>query len=53
MALCRAHAQSMAEDVLRSHIDLYVNDFSLDLGPEGEEAVRFFLERQREFRPPA
>jgi 1,4-dihydroxy-6-naphthoate synthase len=53
LSLCRAHAQSMAEDVLRSHIDLYVNDFSLDLGPEGDEAVRFFLERQREFRSPA
>lgn len=53
LSLCRAHAQSMAEDVLRSHIDLYVNGFSLDLGPEGDEAVRFFLARQREFRSPA
>lgn len=53
MTLCRAHAQSMAEDVLRSHIDLYVNDFTLDLGPEGEEAVRFFLDRQRASSAPA
>jgi 1,4-dihydroxy-6-naphthoate synthase len=39
----------MAEDVLRSHIDLYVNDFSRDLGPDGEAAVRHFLERQAAF----
>ena len=53
LQLCRAHAQAMAEDVLRSHIDLYVNDFSLDLGSEGEEAVRYFLRRQRESSAPA
>lgn len=46
LALCRRHAQSMAEDVLLSHIDLYVNDFSRDIGVEGEAAVRYFLERQ-------
>ncbi|MDB5106218.1 MAG: 1,4-dihydroxy-6-naphthoate synthase [Fibrobacteres bacterium] len=48
LALCRAHSQSMAEDVLRSHIDLYVNAFSRDIGPEGEAAVAFFLSRQTE-----
>jgi predicted solute-binding protein len=43
----------MAEDVLRSHIDLYVNPLTEDLGAEGDEAVRFFLARQEAFRPPA
>jgi 1,4-dihydroxy-6-naphthoate synthase len=35
----RCHAQEMSEDVMRQHIDLYVNDFSLDVGPAGEQAV--------------
>ena len=33
------HAQSMDEAVMRSHIQLYVNDFSLDLGTKGKEAI--------------
>jgi 1,4-dihydroxy-6-naphthoate synthase len=41
----------MDESVLRSHIDLYVNGFSRDLGPEGEGAVAHFLELQARFRP--
>jgi len=35
----RKHAQSMDEAVMRSHIQLYVNDFSLDLGTKGMEAI--------------
>jgi len=35
----RAHAQAMSEDVMYKHIDLYVNDFSIDLGAEGRRAV--------------
>jgi 1,4-dihydroxy-6-naphthoate synthase len=30
----------MRPDVIRSHIDLYVNDFSIDLGFEGSGAVQ-------------
>ncbi|HEX7904069.1 MAG TPA: 1,4-dihydroxy-6-naphthoate synthase [Chitinophagaceae bacterium] len=33
------HAQEMSEDVMRRHIDLYVNKYSLDLGEEGREAI--------------
>lgn len=36
----RAHAQEMDEAVMYAHIDLYVNDYSRDLGPEGRAAVR-------------
>jgi 1,4-dihydroxy-6-naphthoate synthase len=36
----RAHAQEMDDAVARQHIDLYVNRFSVDLGDEGEGAVR-------------
>lgn len=39
----RMHAQEMSEDVMRSHIDLYVNDYSIDLGPEGKSAVNTLL----------
>ncbi|UYQ93491.1 1,4-dihydroxy-6-naphthoate synthase [Chitinophaga horti] len=34
-----AHAQEMDESVMRQHIDLYVNQFSLDLGAEGKQAI--------------
>ncbi|MEN9458080.1 MAG: hypothetical protein RL135_654, partial [Bacteroidota bacterium] len=33
------HAQEMSEEVMRQHINLYVNYFSLDLGIEGLQAV--------------
>ncbi|MVT10857.1 1,4-dihydroxy-6-naphthoate synthase [Chitinophaga tropicalis] len=33
------HAQEMDESVMRQHIDLYVNDFSLGLGEAGRAAV--------------
>jgi 1,4-dihydroxy-6-naphthoate synthase len=35
----RQHAQEMEETVMRQHIDLYVNDYSRQLGPMGREAV--------------
>jgi 1,4-dihydroxy-6-naphthoate synthase len=35
----KQHAQAMDENVMRQHIELYVNDFSLDLGEEGRKAV--------------
>ena len=41
----RAHAQEMSEDVCRSHIDLYVNDFSVDLGDLGLRAVEALTKR--------
>lgn len=40
----RCHAQEMNEDVMRKHIDLYVNDYSVNLGAEGIAAVRKLLE---------
>lgn len=40
----RSLAQEMEPDVIRQHIDMFVNDFSLDLGREGEEAIRVLLE---------
>jgi 1,4-dihydroxy-6-naphthoate synthase len=39
-----AHAQEMAFDVQRRHINLYVNEYTTDLGPDGYRAVRVLLE---------
>ncbi len=33
------HAQEMSESVMRQHIDLYVNDFSTDMGETGKNAI--------------
>lgn len=44
----RAHSQEMSDAVCDAHIGLYVNDFSLALGPEGEGAVRYLLQRAAE-----
>ena len=41
----REHSQEMEEQVVQSHIGLYVNSFSKDLGKEGERAVRELLRR--------
>lgn len=35
----KAHSQEMEDDVIRQHIGLYVNDFSIDLGAKGKQAV--------------
>jgi 1,4-dihydroxy-6-naphthoate synthase len=43
----REHAQEMSEEVMYRHIDLYVNDYSVDLGPEGRRAVELLFERGR------
>lgn len=44
----RSHAQELDSRVIGSHIDLYVNDFSEQLGEEGLQAVRELLRRGRE-----
>jgi len=34
------YAQEMDDQVMKQHIDLYVNDFSIELGQQGREAVK-------------
>jgi 1,4-dihydroxy-6-naphthoate synthase len=34
------HSQEMSEQVMRQHIDLYVNDFSIDMGDTGRKAIQ-------------
>ena len=44
----RAHSQETAPEVVQSHIGLYVNDFSRNLGEAGMAAIAAFLRRGRE-----
>jgi 1,4-dihydroxy-6-naphthoate synthase len=45
----RMHAREMSEEVMRKHIDLYVNDYSLDLGDQGKEAIITFMKGHKNF----
>jgi 1,4-dihydroxy-6-naphthoate synthase len=40
----RDHAQEMDQQVMRQHIDLYVNNYSLSLGLDGEKAIQTLLQ---------
>lgn len=35
----KMHSQEMSEQVMRQHINLYVNDFSIDMGTDGKKAI--------------
>ncbi|WP_346238201.1 1,4-dihydroxy-6-naphthoate synthase [Niabella insulamsoli] len=35
----KENAQAMSEEVMRQHIELYVNNYSLDLGEDGRKAI--------------
>jgi 1,4-dihydroxy-6-naphthoate synthase len=48
MPYVREHAFEMDESVMRAHIDLYVNEFSNDLGDAGMEAARALFARGRD-----
>lgn len=41
----RAHAQEMDPGVVKQHIELYVNQYSVQLGVEGRKAVQVMLDR--------
>lgn len=43
MPYVRSLAQEMEDAVMKAHIELYVNDFSLNLGTEGHQAVNRLL----------
>jgi len=39
MPFIKKHSQSLDDEVIRAHINLYVNEFSLDTGNTGKEAI--------------
>jgi 1,4-dihydroxy-6-naphthoate synthase len=43
----RSKSQELEPEIVRSHIQLYVNDFSRDLGEEGKAAIEAFMDRGR------
>jgi 1,4-dihydroxy-6-naphthoate synthase len=45
LAYIKAHAQEMEDEVVDRHIDLYVNNYSLDIGEEGIVAVNELFQR--------
>jgi len=45
------HAQAMDENVMRQHIELYVNNYSMDLGPQGKKAVEQLYGVYRQTNP--
>ena len=40
----KAHSQTMSEEVMKQHIDLYVNNYSINLGKDGKEAIERLFE---------
>lgn len=46
-------AQEMQESVMRQHIDLYVNQYSLSLGEEGRRAVETLIQVFESLKPKA
>ena len=47
----KKHSQEMSEEVMRKHIDLYVNEFSIALDEEGRKAVKKILEVFKQTNP--
>lgn len=45
----KEHAQEMDEVVMQKHIDLYVNQYSIDLGELGKKAVDLLMNKAKEF----
>jgi 1,4-dihydroxy-6-naphthoate synthase len=50
----RRHSQEMSEEVMYKHIDLYVNQYSVELGTEGRKAINLLFEKalQKQVIPP-
>lgn len=46
----KEHSQEMEPEVMKKHIDLYVNKFSINLGKEGKNAIQQFMDIYRSTR---
>lgn len=45
MDYIKQHSQELSDEVINQHINLYVNDFSIDIADEGEKAIKELLSR--------
>lgn len=54
LSYMKLHSQEMDEEVMRQHVELYVNKYSIDLGTKGKDAISqmFNLAQQKEIIPP-
>ncbi len=50
MPYVKAHAQEMSVEVMKKHINLYVNNFSIDLGETGTNAVKLLFKKAEELK---
>ena len=48
MPFVKNHAQEMSEEVMKKHIALYVNQFSVDLGETGKNAIQLLFDKAKE-----
>lgn len=48
MEYIKKHSQELSDDFIKQHIELYVNKYSLDIGDDGERAVRELFRRAEE-----
>ena len=44
----RQHAQAMSDEVMYKHIELYVNEYSINLGPAGRKAINVLFEMAKQ-----
>lgn len=50
VAFMKQYAQEMNEEIMQKHIDLYVNDFSLELGREGRNAIKILYQEAEKIK---
>ena len=50
LEFCKSYAQEMNYEVMKAHIGLYVNEFSLALGSDGKKTIKFMLQKMKEMR---
>jgi len=44
-AYIKKHSQELADDIIKKHIGLYVNRYSVDLGKKGQDSIRFLFKK--------
>lgn len=45
----KMNAQEMADEVIKKHIQLYVNNYSVNMGTKGREAILFLFKKAKEY----
>lgn len=45
MPYIRSHAKELNDEIIQKHIQLYVNQYSIELGSDGKNAIRFLFNK--------